>query len=387
MPSFSTLEPLAFIGDIYDSALDPCHWRSTLHRLNEAMNGAYTAISVVDPRLHQLRFISHSPWDSLMISQLQTGFGPMELPNAHEIMNGDLDTPLSTIETMGEAAFQETRFYREWAAPQGLRDGCSMKFVSLPERLSVISFVTPRDRPPIGADERDFMRLLGPHLRRAALIGDLLDYARVETSLLRAALAPLRVPVVLASADARIMHANDAAEQLLDVGAVIASVEGRLVLGNDRMTAALSDAVARAAAGGVELGNRGIGIPASLPGQQPAVVYVLPLASRLDHGRAIDGMAAVFVAAPHVAMAPAEDMLTTMFDLSPAEARVMVQIASGRTVLAAAYELGVSENTIKTQLARVFAKTHTSRQGELAELFRSLASPLAGEAPPLPGKS
>src|SRR5262249_27152619 len=59
------------------------------------------------------------------------------------------------------------------------------------------------------------------------------------------------------------------------------------------------------------------------------------------------------------------------YGLTPAEARVALAAASGATIPEAAHSLNISPNTVKTHLRRVFSKTSTSRQAELARLVAS----------------
>ena len=56
------------------------------------------------------------------------------------------------------------------------------------------------------------------------------------------------------------------------------------------------------------------------------------------------------------------------YGLTVAEARAALSASSGTTVAAIARQLGLSPNTIKTHLRRVFAKTDTGRQAELTRL-------------------
>ena len=60
------------------------------------------------------------------------------------------------------------------------------------------------------------------------------------------------------------------------------------------------------------------------------------------------------------------------YGLTPAEARVALAVSSGLTISEAAIRLGLSPNTIKTHLRKVFAKTGTNRQTELARLVASI---------------
>ena len=57
------------------------------------------------------------------------------------------------------------------------------------------------------------------------------------------------------------------------------------------------------------------------------------------------------------------------YGLTQAEARVAVAASSGSTVFESATQLGLSPNTVKTHLRKVFAKTGISRQTELVRLM------------------
>ena len=64
------------------------------------------------------------------------------------------------------------------------------------------------------------------------------------------------------------------------------------------------------------------------------------------------------------------------FGLTPAETRTLHRFLEGGTVAEAALALGVSENTVKTHLQNIFAKTRLSRQGQLIRLVNDFKPPL-----------
>ena len=65
--------------------------------------------------------------------------------------------------------------------------------------------------------------------------------------------------------------------------------------------------------------------------------------------------------------------------LTDAEARLVHLLLEGRGLTAAAEQLGLSRNTVHSQLASVFQKTGTRRQGELLSLLLGGVAPV--EAP------
>jgi DNA-binding CsgD family transcriptional regulator len=60
-----------------------------------------------------------------------------------------------------------------------------------------------------------------------------------------------------------------------------------------------------------------------------------------------------------------------MFDLSRAEARLVKLLLDGHRLEDAAHLLGVSHNTVKTQLRSAFDKLGCSRQSDLVRLISS----------------
>ena len=70
---------------------------------------------------------------------------------------------------------------------------------------------------------------------------------------------------------------------------------------------------------------------------------------------------------------PAAEVLTALFDLTPAEARIARKIAEGRTVKEIADAGNLSVETVRGQLKTVLAKTGVDRQTDLALLLTGLA--------------
>jgi DNA-binding CsgD family transcriptional regulator/PAS domain-containing protein len=370
-----SLENLSeLISDIYDCAIHPEGWDQTLTKINASLDGAYTAISMADKEYLRPTLVAHSPWSRDELERLHREFASTDVVGARESAFGDVDTAVSTLKLISEAEFQESRFYKEWAGPQGLRDGCILKFVDTADRFGQLVTTTRSDRDIISADERRFTALLSPHLRRAALIGDLLDNKRVETQLYRSALDRLTVAVLLVDADSRIMYANAKADALLAAQTHVISRAGMLATVNAATVEPLADAIRRTTS--QDLGSRGIGIPVGLGRTSPAVAYVLPLGTGVARSAFQPAAAAVFVSTSVGAVPAPEAVMATLYDLTPSEARVLLKIGEGQTVTAVALELAVSENTVKTHLARVFQKVGVNRQPDLVSIVAALRPPV-----------
>jgi DNA-binding CsgD family transcriptional regulator len=73
--------------------------------------------------------------------------------------------------------------------------------------------------------------------------------------------------------------------------------------------------------------------------------------------------------------APSVELIRSLFDLTPAEARVARGLACGQTVKIMAADSGTSTNTVRTHVTAVLAKTGYSRQSDVVALLNGLRPP------------
>lgn len=66
------------------------------------------------------------------------------------------------------------------------------------------------------------------------------------------------------------------------------------------------------------------------------------------------------------------DTIGSLFNLSPAEAKLVAALAAGQALADYAKDTGVKRNTVKSQLASTFQKLHVNSQAELLRLISNL---------------
>jgi DNA-binding CsgD family transcriptional regulator len=75
---------------------------------------------------------------------------------------------------------------------------------------------------------------------------------------------------------------------------------------------------------------------------------------------------------------PQTDFLESRFNLTPAQARLVVHLVAGASLRSCAKALGVEYETVRSSLKSVFAKTGTHRQAELVlTVFHAMSKPPA----------
>src|SRR5262249_58448206 len=77
---------------------------------------------------------------------------------------------------------------------------------------------------------RERMRLIVPHLRRAVLVGNLIDYRTAEAATFGDALDGIGAGLFFVDASGRIVHVNSSGEDMLTQGVLARGSSGKLAL-------------------------------------------------------------------------------------------------------------------------------------------------------------
>ena len=77
----------------------------------------------------------------------------------------------------------------------------------------------------------------------------------------------------------------------------------------------------------------------------------------------------MFVVDPNHRVRPAKELLEKLYGLTPAEARVAVQLSNGAPLQEVSDKLGVSRNTLKTQISGLYGKLGINRQSDLVRIL------------------
>lgn len=217
---------------------------------------------------------------------------------------------------------------------------------------------------------------LTPHLERAVWLSQQVDRSRILDRHLDNLLASSSHPVLLVSATCRVVGTNPAADQLLqELDGLAVDSEGHLcasMLPDDKALRAAIIHAATSADG--EAGSvTALRIGAS---RQPTLRLLL---TSLPMSRALPTLNSDLQPALLVTVIDSKtshdnkiSSLSKIYDLTPAEARVAVLLATGMGRESAAARLQVSVETIKKHTAACFRKVGVSSQAGLAQLVSGL---------------
>jgi DNA-binding CsgD family transcriptional regulator len=344
------------IGDIYDAVLDQSCWPDVIDRAVRFICAGATLFSGdpagqfgdvrfdagIDLCCEQLCFDKPIARDPVAVTQL---LEEIEKPCATELrLRGPVDFGTAVLDRPSAPVAMSGMFRHE---RNGLHD-----------------------------EVRRRMGLVVPHIRRAVLIGGMLDRKEAQITVFAETLDRLSGGVCLVEADGRVAHANAAAHALIAAGGVFRIVNGRLVANEARTDQALKNIYAAASQG--EVAPAGISIPLTGSDGERYVVHALPLTSgmRRQACTADTVAAALFVRRAVMFVPSPPEVIGKAFRLTPSEFRVLLAIVELGSVARASAALGISVSTVKTHLGRVFEKTGSARQADLVKLVAAYASPL-----------
>jgi DNA-binding CsgD family transcriptional regulator len=223
---------------------------------------------------------------------------------------------------------------------------------------------------------RQRFELITPHVRRSMLIGKVIDLHRVEAAALADALDELASGMFIVDSSGRIIHANLAAHRLIAEGDVLRASNGRLSAFEAKGGRNLLEVFAAAQAGDAAVGKGGIAVPLTARTGERYLAHVLPLTSgaRRKAGVSYSATAAVFVRKAGLDLPSPPEAVASEFKLTPAEVRVLFAIVQIGGVPEVAPVLGVSEQTVKSHLHKLYEKTATRRQADLVKLVASYSA-------------
>jgi DNA-binding CsgD family transcriptional regulator len=368
------------IGDIYDASLDPGLWPSAI----ESICGYVGAASA---SLHSQDSISRATdalfwWGRESSAPHYFDLYLQKYGRINPIFPGvvffDVELPIAIPDVISCEEFVQTRFFREWLAPQGLMDGLFSNLEKGATSCALFTAMRHADEGQVDDRMRRRFELITPHVRRAMLIGKVIDLHRVEAAALADSLDQLASGMFIVDSNGRIIHANASAHRLIAEADVLRASNGRIAALDLESNRNLLEIFTAAQAGDAAVGKRGIAVPLKARSGERYVAHVLPLTSgaRRKAGVSYSAAAAMFVRKAALDLPSPPEAVADQFKLTPAEVRVMFAIVEIGGVPEVAPVLGISEQTVKTHLHRIYEKTATKRQADLVKLVASYSGRL-----------
>lgn len=264
-------------------------------------------------------------------------------------------------------------FYADFLRRHGLKYFAAATVSPDPHVEVGLSIQRAIDRPEYSDDELKLLAQLAPHVEASLRLGIHLMDARAMNSGMGTAMARIGIGVFALDSMGRVVSSNTASQALLGDGLNI--VNDRLVLTNPAAGDEVLAAVRRALDG-----DRNVLAKETRPilvhrqhASRPLALYVLPIpATSSENGLLTRARAIVLLMNPTVDGVPDPSLIRDVLGVTLGEARIAALVGSGLSPKDAAERLGITEETARSVLKRVFAKVGVSRQSELAAMMARL---------------
>lgn len=291
----------------------------------------------------------------------------------HPLASRAFAAPAGSILTdrmlMAKSEFERTEYYTDWARPLEFDEMLHVRLQTSAQDAVGLSLTRSSRAGEFEAPELALVRRLAPHLRRAVATFQRLSETLAAQHLMTEALDRMRRGVIGLDAAGRIVFANREAQRLLTSGDALRT-EGRLLAANRPDRTAALRAMLRSAAVGEPTGMLALQRP---HGRLPLVLEFMPVRNPAA-ALGLYPPAAVLLLVSDLEndRVPEATALRELYGLTATEAAVAIQTARGEGLESVARALGVAPSTVRSHLKRVFDKTDTHRQAELAWLVARL---------------
>lgn len=367
---------VAAVEAVYSAAATPARWPQALQSIADC-SGDVGAILIYQRDDGSYGTIGSPSLDAARLEYDRDEWWRQDVRFARSVPRGYFArTDAITERDVVTAEEVETHpFYAQFLRGHGLKWFGAVSISPDPHVAAALSVQRSQDKPPFSDEELAVIARLGRHVENALRLGVRLINAEGSQRALTDVLARLGVGVFLLDAAGRVIFANAAAEQIS--GDELSVVQGRLTTQGAASQEALRNAIARANiddATTLTAPPQRVLVPAQEQGGFLAV-HILPV--RAEPGEGVEtllidvsAIAVVTRAQPGEPADPA--LVRDLFGLTLAEARIAALIGAGLAPRNASLTLGISEETARTTLKRVFAKVGVSRQSELTALLSRL---------------
>ena len=238
--------------------------------------------------------------------------------------------------------------------------------------FAALSLQGGANRPPFTDEEVESFGRLARHVERALMLTVKLLEAEALSETFAGLLSKLSCGILLLDANHDPVFTNEAARRMMGVLLPLRAANSAIRAPQRKLVEkAITDAVSCT-------GESNPVRPVLLPGCRTGAaiaLYIMPFGQSVPSALRESFIAAkvLILAIEHDPAQPADPLLIkNLLGLSQGEARLAALIGAGKSPREAAEQMGITEESARTVLKRVFLKTNTGKQSELATLLSRL---------------
>jgi DNA-binding CsgD family transcriptional regulator/PAS domain-containing protein len=356
----------ALVAKVYEASIDFSRWGEIAPLAARTFNSTSCLLQFQNRSTGVSRVLGYTPnFTPAKIADYGQYYYARD-PWATGALAAGSGVPVLGGELVPEKEVYGSELYADWLQPCGVFDLAGGSTGLENGNIGLLGIHRPYDAPRFDREAQRWMALLLAHFGRALDLHNRLETVQRRLDVALDALNALQVGILIVNPHASIVYANAAAEAHLRPGRGIIARHNHLGAEDAAKDEALKRMIkgASLAAGGRSLSTGGL-ISIPVPDAGPLSLLVCPLSSGFARLDATGPMAMIFIGGADEHKKLPERVLTMLYGLTQAEARLASALLMGETLQGYGERLAISANTTKTQLKSIFAKTGHSRQSDL----------------------
>lgn len=360
MPKLSLSE---LVDLIYEAALEPARWAAVMDAVADQCDASIGNLSQFDWVSHESVNVSRR-----VAAEFHQSY-TRHFASRNPLMQPTGAQPVGRV-VAGEALIPRsewirTEIYNDWFAPQGMEFVMGVNLGVEGTRATALGVWRRARLGAFGADARQRLALIAPHLRRALKISARLAQTQLMAADAEAAINQLTHGVVVLDHAGRSVFLNRLAEDLIAARDGIGMLDGVLVAARSEATCALRAAIRRAATS-----KCGSSLPLERPsGKRPLMLLIAPLNVETAWFELHPSRVLVLITDPVRGGTAPKQRLVEAYRLTPTEATLVMGLLSGHELKRIADDMRISYETARTHFRHVLIKTGTHRQADLVRLL------------------
>jgi DNA-binding CsgD family transcriptional regulator len=371
----------SLLGQIYQGPMEQVPWGNALEQIRRHLRANYATLILRSPAADRA---------GLMVNASEHGTtqpGETSYNSYYYSLDPFVGLPSDRVVTIdehiGQAAWCGSELYRQFLHPLGVRFvlGADLRTDHGVECRFRVS--RNNDAPDFSQSEKALCTALLPHLKRAVSLHSRMDMVESERNVCAGAIDRMLVGMVMLDESGTIIKTNAAADEILaardGVRVAMGGLDVEYEQENRRFRRLLRQAM-MAHLGTTATVTEAMSITRpSGKARLGLLIRTIPLSEWSEDNRRRPACV-IFIRDPERRSQASRDMVRQLFDFTPAETELALQLANGLTLDESAEELGISKNTARAHLRAIFAKTGATRQAKLVRMLLGSVVSLSEQA-------
>lgn len=367
-----TKELLEIVGDFYEAAYQPSHWETAINNLCKLLGAKSAGLFMHDYQSNTRSLIAS--YGLPKMTEISYRFGLGKYDSAFEIMARQTPGSARIIMEKEEAINKHPLYYRFLLKPNNIGYISGINIYRDDEWYIGLGVHRSLQAENFTDDDINLLNLLYPHLKRAIRIQREFHRLKSRQQSLEATLSRLMLGVIVLDTNGKVGYCNPVATAIMQQHPALQIVQNRpraYHAGENEQLRSILESLLVSDTRDIHACNKALGL--HHPDREtPLTVMLAPLsnASASNTMGTGDGIT-LYLSDQDSSFNLPYDALCSIYQLTPAEAKLAVGLANGLSLQQYAEQNNSSVTTVRSQLKSVFSKMEVNKQQDVVRILLS----------------